>query len=149
MTGTPDYGRPVRKAMLAALKQNPGMIAQVPAASIYPGTVPSARTLPFIRRGSSIASPFRATGLDSSSFRISLQAFSQGVKDGSGTIILPAEDHIDDIGSAIKMALDGAVLPIPGGGHVTVQWIQTSPTIDPSETQAWMTTVTFSAEVAG
>lgn len=147
--GSPDQMQPVRKAMMAALKQSAAMTALVPAASIYHGTVPADRTKPFIRRGAAIASPFRASGLDSSAFRISFQGFSHGVPDGADRIIVLAEDHIDAIGSAMKETLDGAVLALPGGANARVQWIQTTPSIDPSETQAWMTTVTFGVEVSG
>lgn len=147
--GTPDLKAPVRAAMMKALKADTGVVALIPKASVYPGTVPASRTLPFSRFGSMIASPFRASGLDSSAFRVSIQGFSQGVKDGAGAITTTAEDHADAIGSAFKIALDGATLVLEGGMKARVTWIQTIAISDPSEASAWMVTSTFGVEVAG
>lgn len=147
--GTPDYTSETRKAMMACLKTDAPMLELVPAASQYGGIVPATRTLPFIRPGAMISAPFRASGMDSTSARMSWQAFTQGVKDSAGTVILPADEHIAQIASAMKQALDGAVLTIANVGKVRVSWIQTSPAQDPTESGAWMATVTFGTEVAG
>jgi len=144
-----DYLLPVRAAMMKALKHDADLLALIPAASVYPATVPASRTFPFSRFGSMIASPFRASGLDSSSFRVSIQGFTKPVTSASGAMLRPAEDNAIMIGSAIKNALDGAVLPLTTGGHVTLTWLQSSPMRDGDESDAWMTTVTFLAEVAG
>lgn len=147
--GAADQMLPVRTAMLSALKKDSGVTAYVPAASLYPGTVPAGRTFPFGRFGTIVAAPFLASCLDSTTLRVSWQAFSQDVTDSSGAVIRTAEDNIILIGSVVKQALDGATLTLPDGMKVRIIWLQTSPTRDPTEASAWMTTLTFSAEVAG
>lgn len=146
--GAADQMLPVRTAMLAAIKRDSGVTLLIPAASMYPGTVPANRTLPFSRFGTVTAAPFRASCLDSSAFRVSLQAFSQDVT-AAGIVIRTAEDNVISVGSAMRQALDGKTLSLPDGMKLRINWLQTSPTRDPTEASAWMTTVTFNAEVAG
>lgn len=146
---TPDYKTSVRKAMMAALKHDSGFTALIPAASIYPGTVPASRTFPFSRFGSVIAAPLVASGLDSSSFRLSLQAFTKDVKNGAGTTTITAEDRADAIGSAFKVALDDATLTLDTSDKARVSWIQSTSMRDGTEDGAWMVTSTFGVEVAG
>lgn len=144
-----DFLLPTRAAMMKALRRDVGVLEFIPAASIYPATVPAQRAFPFIRFGTMLAAPFRASGLDSSAFRISVQAFTKDVVDGANTIVRPAEDNAILIGAAIQSALDGTTLPIAPDMHLRLVWLQSSPTIDGTEAGAWMTTVTFNGEVAG
>lgn len=147
--GTPDLQLPVRAAIMAAMKASSLVTQLVPKAQVYPATVPANPTFPFTRFASMIASPFRATGLDSSSFRVSLQAFSKDVLGAGGGIVTPAEDNASIIGSAIKETLDGRTLVLTNGMRARLTWIQTRTMIDGDEASAWMSTVTFSANVAG
>lgn len=146
--GADDLLMPVRTTLLAAIKHDNGVTALIPAASNYPGTVPANRTLPYSRFGTMTAAPLLATGLTSSAFRISFQAFSQDVA-ADGVVIRTAEDNVILIGSAFRQALDGKTFPIQNGMKARINWIQTSPTRDPTEASAWMTTMTFNAEVSG
>lgn len=134
--------------MLPALKHNGPLLELIPAASIYPGTVPTTCTFPLARFGSVVASPFRATGLDSSSLRVSIQGFTKPLMVGD-QITVSAEDQAYRIGSAIKDCLDGATLTLDNGMKVRLSWIQSTPMRDGDEADAWMVTVTFRAEVAG
>jgi hypothetical protein len=131
------------------MKHNGPLLELVPAASMYPGTVPAKRTFPFTRLGSVIASPFRASGLDSSSFRLSIQGFTKPLMSRTGAITASAEDQAYRIGSAVKDALDGATLTLEGGQKARVTWIQTIAIRDGDEADAWMVTLTFGVEVAG
>lgn len=144
-----DFKLPTRRTMLTAMKHDGPLSALIPPSSMYPGTVPANRTFPFARFGSAIVSPFRASGLDSSSLRISVQAFTKPLTNGSGGIIASAEDQADRMGSAIKDALDGATLTLEGGQKARLTWIQTTAMRDGDEADAWMVTVTFGAEIAG
>lgn len=144
-----DYVLPLRRAILPRLKQDAPLLALIPSASMYGGTVPATRTFPFSRFGSFLASPFRASGLDSSAMRVSIQAFTHDLLNGSGAAIASAEDQIYRMGSAIKDALDDTTLTLEGGMKARLAWVQSSPTIDGSDASAWMTTVTFRVEVAG
>jgi hypothetical protein len=145
---TPDFLLPTRAAMMAALKANAGVTALVPKAQVYAATVPADRPWPFMRFASMIASPFLASGLDSSAFRITLQAFSKGQFSGK-TLILPAEDHVINIGSAIKTCLHGATLTLSTGDKLRLQWVQSLPMIDGDEAGAWMNSIIFTGDVAG
>ena len=139
----------VRAAMMARLKASDEVTALIPKAAVYPGTVPATKTFPFSRFGSMIAAPFVASGLRSSSYRISVQGFSNDVTDGSGTVIVTAEDNATNIGDAFQAALDGATLDLGNGDKLRLEWLQSTPKQDPTETSAWMVTTTFNGEVAG
>lgn len=143
-----DFLLPVRAAIMAKMKADAGLTALVAKAQVYPSTVPADRPFPFTRFASMIASPFLASCLDSSAFRITLQAFSKG-KYSSKTLQLPAEDHVAQIASAIKDALHGKVLTLHTGEKLRLQWVQTTLMIDGDEAGAWMANVTFTGEVAG
>jgi hypothetical protein len=145
-----DYILPVRRAVLPALKAFPPLLELIPAASMWPSTVPASRTFPFTRFGSVVATPFRASGLDSSSLRVSIQAFTKALM-ADDQIVATAEDQAFRVGSAIKDALDGRTIALEGdnAGKVRLAWIASSPQRDGAEADAWMTTVTFQAEVAG
>ena len=143
-----DYTLPTRAALIKALKADAAYTALVPKAQVYPGTVPALPAWPFSRIGSMIASPFLASCLDSSAFRITIQAFSKGVTSG-GTLQIPAEDHVMMIASAMKDALHGKTLPLSMGDKLRLQWVQTLTMIDGGEAAAWMASVIFNGEVAG
>lgn len=139
----------VRAATMARLKASADVTALIPKASVYPGTVPATKTLPFSRFGSMIASPFATSGMRSSAYRISVQGFSNDILDGSGTVIVPAEDNAANIGDAFQAALDGVTLDIGNGDKLRLEWLQSTPKQDPTEASAWMVTTTFTGEVAG
>lgn len=143
-----DYSLPVRRAVLTALKRDAGMILLIPAASIYPGMVPTTRTFPFSRYGSAQTTPFRLSGLNSSSTRFALHGFTGPLKSGA-TVLETAEDRAWKIAAAFKAVLDDAVLPIDGGMHATLTWLDTACLIDGDETDAWHAVVNFDAQVAG
>lgn len=143
-----DYSLPVRRAVLTALKRDAGMIALIPAASIYPGVVPTTRTFPFSRYGSPQTTPFRLSGLNSSITRFALHGFTGPLKLGQ-TVVETAEDRAWKIAAAFKAVLDGAVLPIDLGMHATIAWLDTSCLIDGDEPDAWHAVSNFEAQVAG
>lgn len=144
-----DYSRAVRRAALPALKTTPGVTALVAASEIYPSTVPAAHGWPFIRWGTPIASPFRATGLDSSTIRVTIHGFCKVLLDGSGALIDTAESQGEKIGAAIVTALDGRVLDLDGGMHVNFTWVGTNLSPDGADADAWHAAVQFEAAVAG
>jgi hypothetical protein len=139
----------VRAATMARLKASADVTALIPKASNYPGTVPATKTFPFSRFGSMIASPFAASGMRSSAYRISVQGFSNDILDGSGAVIVTAEDSAINIGDAFQAALDGVTLDLGNGDKLRLEWLQSTPKQDPTEASAWMVTTTFAGEVAG
>ena len=124
------------------------MTALIPAASIYPGVVPTGRTFPFSRYGSPQTTPFRLSGLNSSATRFALHGFTGPLKQGQA-VIETAEDRAWKIAAAFKAVLDGAVLPVAGGMHATLAWLDTTCLIDRDEADAWHAVVNFDAQVAG
>lgn len=142
-----DFILPARTAILKALKANGPFTSLIAKEQVYPSTVPATKAWPFSRFASMIASPFLASGLDSSAFRITLQAFSKGLFAGS-VLQLPAEDHVINIGSAMKDALDGATLHLSTGDKLRLQWVQTTPRIDGDEADAWMNSIVFNGDIS-
>jgi hypothetical protein len=142
-----DYSLPLRRAVLPRLKHDAGVIALIPAPSIYGGVVPPSRTFPFSRYGTPGTTPFRLSGLNSSASRFSIHGYTGTVK--AGSTYMDAEDRAWTYAAAFKQALDGAVLPIAGDMHATVLWLDTACLVDRDETDAWHAVVNFTAEVAG
>lgn len=146
-----DFRSPTRDAIIARLKASFSVTALIPRASIYAATVPAGRTFPFSRLGGMIETPFRATCLDSSTFRVTVQGFTRDVTDAGGGVLLPAEDNADRIGAAFKDALDGRTIPLSAGGLIyraRPTWLQTNTMIDGAEDGAWMATATFNVEIS-
>ncbi len=141
-----DFILPSRQAIINAMAADAPLTAMVAAASIYGATVPASRTFPFIRAGTFIATPFRASCLDAASIRFSIQVHSKPLMNATTTIEY-AEDRAIKIGSAIKDAIDGRTLALAGGGKITITWVTSSPRMDGTEAAAWMNTVTFVGEV--
>lgn len=147
-----DYTRPVRRAVLPALKASPALTALIPVASLYPSTVPATRTFPFGRYGAPQTVPFRASGLSSSQHRFTYYAYTKPFYvggDPKGALLDSAESQAERMAAAIQAALDGRVLTIEGGMRVTLTWLGTNCLQDPTEADAWQANVSFLAEVAG
>lgn len=146
-----DYARPVRRVVLTALKASP-LTALIPAASLYPSTVPATRTFPFGRYGQPNTTPFRASGLNSSQHRFAYYCYTKPLYVGgvpTGALLASAESQAEDMAAAVKAALDGRVLAIEGGMHVTLSWLGSNCLQDPTEADAWQANINFLAEVAG
>lgn len=144
-----DYLPEVRHVARAFLRQSAPILSFFPYGSIYGGTVPADRTFPFLRAATGLASPFRASGLDSSTLRMSWQGFTKDIVNGAGEVMEHAEDRAHRMGAAIAGVLGDKTLDLGNGMKARFTWIQSSPTIDGDEPGAWMTTVTFGVEVAG
>lgn len=143
-----DYARLVRRAVLTRLKADPGVLALIPKASIYPTTVPANPSFPFARYGAVSTTPFRLSGLNSSATRFSVHAFTGSVKNDTGQVTETAEDRAGKIAEAIMTALDGYVLPLDGGMHATIAWLDSPVGIDGDEPGAWHVIVNCIAQVA-
>lgn len=148
-----DYSRQVRRAVIGALRIDTGMTVLIPAASLYPGTVPASRTFPFGRAGGPLASPFRASGLRSSSHRFAYYFYTKPLYatpgDPTSGLLDSAESQAEKMAAAGMMALDGRVLTLESGMKATITWVGTNVLQDPSEASAWYAVVNFLAEVAG
>lgn len=143
-----DFILPSRTAILKATKADAAFGTLIPKAQQYPHTVPATPAWPFSRFASMVTSPFRASGLDSSAFRITLQCFSKGVTT-NGVLMLPAEDHVINCGSALKDALDGKVLPLTIAPYkIRLEWVQSLPMMDGDEAGAWMNSVIFNGDIS-
>ena len=143
-----DYSLSVRRAVLPAMKSDAGIIALIPSASIYGSTVPPSRPFPFTRYGAPIATPFRASGLDSSSIRVTIHAFTGPLMSGQ-QMIVSAEDQSWKMAAAISAGLDGRVLPLENGMTATLTWLGSNCIVDRDEADSWHAIVNLQAEVAG
>lgn len=140
---------PVRKAVMAHLKADASVTMWIPAARLYPVTVPSSPLFPFGRYGAPISTPFLASGLDSSSFAASYHVFTKDIANDAGAVTMTAEDAAAYVGDAIGESLDGAKLPLGGGYFATINWTSVNSYIDGDEPGAWHAIVNFRVEVAG
>lgn len=143
-----DYSLPVRRAILPAMKATPAIVALIPALSIYPSSVPANRTFPFTRYGAPTANPFRASGLNSSTIRVTIHAFTKPLMAGA-QVLATAEDQAWKMAAAIDAGLDGRVLALEGGMRGTVSWIGSNCIVDGDEPDAWHAIVNFQVDVAG
>jgi len=145
-----DFALPIRRVILPRLKADAGVTALIPAARIYPATVPANPTFPFIRYGASMVAPFRASGLDSSAVTVAIHAFTKDITNGSGAITMTAEDAAAKMADAIGRAVDDTTLALEGGaGKARVTWTGTNLLQDPDEAGAWHAVVNLRVEVAG
>lgn len=138
-----DYALPVRRAVLKALKADAGVTALIPPASLYGLVVDLKRTFPFGRFGAPQTTPYRLSGLSSSTHRFAYHGFLNGIPERF------AEDRADDFANAVVRCLDSRSLPIEGGMHATITWLGSNCLIDGDETSNWHAVVNFSADVAG
>lgn len=143
-----DYSRPVRIAVLAKMRASPLVLAFIPAASQYSSTVPVSRTFPFTHYGAPIATPFLASGLDSSATDFTIHSFTKPLLAPDGTMLRLAEDQSHFIADAIVQALGDQTLDL-GDKKARVNWLGTNQLEDPAETELWHAVIRFRAEVAG
>jgi hypothetical protein len=141
-----DYILAARRAILKAMKANGQLTGFVPKAQIYPATVPPSPPWPFTRIGSIIATPFRASGLHGSAFRIMIQGFAKDRTNAAGTVLSPAEEQAMILGAAIMASLDDVTLDVPDG-KLRLTWVQNIASIDGDEAGAWMVSCVFRGEV--
>lgn len=132
----------VRSGLLKLMKANAALVALVPKASIFSQWTKAVPAYPFIRCGSPIGIPLRASCLDGAEVTLAVHGFSSGIKDSSASITLPAEDHAGQIGAAIAKALDRQNFAI-SGGEAKVRWTGSQLMIDPEETEIFHTVQNF------
>lgn len=109
--------RLVRRDILTRLKNDTGVLALVPAASIYSQSTPKEPAWPFIKTGAVQSLPIRGACMDGASVNISVHAFSKGRWAGS-SLLETAEDHASRIGGAIEDCLDARGYDLPNGQRV-------------------------------
>jgi hypothetical protein len=144
-----DHTAAVERALTARLKRNPDVTAIAQAGSIYRGTVPASRLWPFVRFDTCIATPFRATGLDSSVISNNISGFAKPLYDEQGVMLATAESVASSLASAIGAALDGAIMSLGSGWKARTTWIRTRLVQDRSEASVWHGIVAVRTEVAG
>lgn len=131
--------RIVRRAIMARLKRNAGVLALVPASSIHSQAPLSAPEWPFIKMGPPTTTPRRAAGLDAGTVLVSVHAFSRGRFDGDD-LVETAEDYAGWIGEAIEHALDAKGEDISNGtatGHVRYEIVDQQLLVDGGEPDAF------------
>lgn len=118
----------IRKATVARLKANAGVIAIVPAVRVFgPRVIQKNLVWPFMRVGVSIASPMLASCLDGETIRFAVHGFSKANDEGEAA----------NINAAVKNSLDGATLSLSDGGRAILTWTGAQIMEDGSEADAW------------
>jgi hypothetical protein len=117
-----DLSGPLRRAVVAALRDDPG-VAALAGTRIY-DYVPAAVAYPFLRCTTMIAAPWEATGsVQGSLIRLQVDAFAKGYGRASA----------EPLAAAVVAALDEADLVVPDGSLLSLQWQQTRMLDDPTE----------------
>jgi hypothetical protein len=108
----------VRQATLAFLKEQPTVVALVPAERVYPPQRPPNPTWPFIGYGVPGVQPFVASCLDGSRVSVAIHTYAETTGEGDETI--GGEEMAAAIAAVVVAALDGATLPLDqASGGVT------------------------------
>jgi hypothetical protein len=144
-----DHTMQVRRAILIALKSAQPITTLVPAAQIFTSSPPPNPPFPFIRYGAKDASPFLASGLDSSSSRISIHVFTRALLNDAGSEIVTAEDRCDLITAAVASVLGGKSITLVGALKLRLSWLGSNSTRDGADPSAWHGIIRLSGEVSG
>ena len=122
----------VRRALLTRLKADTGLIALVPAARIFPQGAPLEPSWPFVRLGSTITAPVKATGTAGGNVTIDIHAFARARESG-GEVVDTAEDHASAIGAAIEGALADNRLALESSAtaHIALSDLRLMPDEEP------------------
>lgn len=142
-----DLTLPIRRACLAELKGDAGLLALVPAAQMYPQTTAPAPEWPFTRMGAPSGLPIRAGCVDGNEGSFAVHGFAKPRYDGSGGMVETAEDHAARIGGAIASALDRKRLTLDGNQSARVTWTGSQLLQDPEEADAYHTVQNFRVRV--
>ncbi|RSV15681.1 DUF3168 domain-containing protein [Sphingomonas sp. ABOLF] len=114
-----DVLLPVRKALLAALKESADLVALVPAKRIYPQAATDALPLwPFITYGAPTNVPLRGACMRGGTVTVAVHSYAKPIYPDGDARKPPtklAEDLAGEIGAAVISALDGRKLDVTGG----------------------------------
>lgn len=104
--------RLARRDILAALKNNAGLLAIVGAEDIHPQQPDGEPEWPFVKLTSPQALPLRAACVRGAVVNFGISAFTRGLAD------VTAEAHASLIGDAIELCVDGRRAELAGVGQV-------------------------------
>lgn len=107
-----DLTTELRRVVLPGLKAESELVALVPKASMYGMRMPSNPTRPFLKLGTTIATP--GPTLAGERIRLPVYIESEGRWDGNA-LVETAEDHIGRIIFLVKHVLHRRVFPVPSG----------------------------------
>ncbi len=138
---------PLRRAVLAALKADAGVLALVASPSIYPDQPRGEPTWPFVRYGVGVTLPREAACLSGSDISFDVHGFTKDRTNSAGQIIESAEDHGMRVGAAIKRALHRRKLSLPEIGAVTIRSTSGRVQVDGATPGAYHAIVSFRAKV--
>jgi len=133
-----DHSLPLRQAIVEKLLASDTIVAIVED-RVY-GQKPDADpTIPFIRTGPSVSTPYEATGWgEGSEGAVVVHAFAQG----------PGEDKCSQLAAEIVAVLEEDSLPLEGIGLVGIQWERTQVLPDLGATDSWHAVINFRATTA-
>jgi hypothetical protein len=133
-----DFLIPVRKAILAALKAHEPLIALVPAARMYPPTIPTMPTRPFLCYGAGAVSfPWKSSGENGQRIIGTVHSFASA-KDSEPD----AEEYAGRMNNEVTALLEGSEgeglsLDIGSGVRAYVRVTGTRVIRDWEEAQEW------------
>lgn len=131
----------IRRGMLAICKADPGLLAILPAARIYPQTTPAKPTFPFVRSGAPSSVPIRASCVDGGEWTVAMHGFAKDRMDGARRVET-AEDYAGRLGEAIASALDKHSIDL-ATGTARILWTGSQLLMDPEEAGCFHSVVNF------
>jgi len=133
----------VRRAILAILKADAGVVALVPKANIHPMRAVANPVWPFIRYDMTGGVPIRASCIDGHDLTVRLHGFA-GPRVSGKQVVETAEDVAMRIGAAIARAVDCRRADIENG-NVCLTWTGGRLAPDPAEADIFHTIQNFRA----
>lgn len=109
-----DLIREVRRATLAHLKAQQGVVELVKPSSIYPSTTPREPEWPFVRWDAPQSIPLGGGCFSGATVTFLVHAFARDRYEGP-SLVEDGEDHASRIGSALKTALHNRRVPVADG----------------------------------
>lgn len=114
---TTGLQRLVRRALLAKLKADAGVLALVASTSINPAGDPA---WPFIVLRSPVTRRLRASCVNGGLVSWDIHAFARN-RESAGQVVETAEDHAGRIGAAIEAALADNRIALEGGAIARIE----------------------------
>ncbi len=141
-----EGSRPVRRAILTALKADDAVTALVPESSIHPQSPASTPAWPFIKYGAPTGVPIDASCVDGDVITVAVHSFAKP-RFAAGAIVETAEDHADRIGTAVMRALHRRRLTLDSGNPASVRRTNFQLLQDGAEADAYHHVANFQVRV--
>lgn len=140
----------VRQSALQRMKAAPAIVADVPAARVYPPQRPANPLWPFIGYGVPTSAPFTASCLDGATITVAVHVYAETTGEGDDTV--GGEELAQRIAANVAAVLEGSYdladtdCPWPATAHFA--WTGTQVIQDGADADAFHGIVSFDVTVS-